>query len=563
MRKILIQAGCALTLLISACSRDEFASLNTDPEAIQRDMVDVKTMFPIAGIAMHGNDFEAYYDYHRNIQYWIGAWVPIQGNGVIITRFRTPITASNYPYRYDNLYFRETIGVGGATFEMRNVIDKMKPSDAAKFQHIRAISYVPQVYSAFYLSDVLGSIAYSDAFKARYTNPPVLTPKYDTQEALFDTLDRQLKEAVAALKQDYGIAQETLGANDIWYHGAGNEATNWIMAANSLRMKMAMRIMKRKPQAAKAIIDEVLADNVGPINSRAANWLFKGGPSVADGGNYAIAAGISGQKALVDHMYKTTDPRIRNIYEKVALTKDSFDVYQTKGVIAPGEVYQEYRGRPTSPDAATEDDKKFYFNYIHGTTAYVSYIHAGLFNSAIGDGFVNYPVITYADVCFMRAELAARGVTNEDAAEWYYKGIEASIADYDEYAKDAKVSGYTAFTPAEVQAYKEHPDVVYDPAKGIEQICVQQYINFYRNPNEAWALIKRTGYPSQTGQVFQAEKIRSGGVEAIMPRRWSLFIPPVSDLNYENKRKAIEDMQKDAELGDLTDITGRVWWDKK
>jgi len=565
MRKTLLQAGCLLALLATSCSREKYAEVNTDPDLVLVDKVNPVTFFPTAPIAIHCNDFEAYYDLHRNLEYWIGAWVPIGGNGVIITRFKTPISASNFPYRYENLYTRESTGAGGSMREIRNIIDKMPAADAAKYQHMRAISYIPAALAAFNVTDIMGSIAFSDAFKARYTTPPVFKPAYDSQEALYDTLNNQLKASVAALKVPAHPSEVILGTSDLWFRSANAaaEATSWIMAANSLRMRIAMRMLKRKPAAAKAIIDEVLADNVGPINSRAANWSFKGGANVANGGNYGLAAGISGQKAAVDFMFKTTDPRMRMIYAKVALTKAEFDTYQANGTIAPGEVYQEYRGRPTSPDATLENDKKFYFNYIYGTTAYVSYINQGMFNAAVGGGFVNFPVITYADVCFMRAELAARGVTTEVAADWYYKGIDASAADYDEWGKDAKVPGYTAVTPGELTTYKAHPDIVYNPAKGIEQICIQQFFNFWRNPNEMWAIIKRTGFPSQTGTVFQAEKIRNGGIEVVMPRRWSLFVPPITDFNYDNVKKAITDMQADPELGDLTDVTGRVWWDKK
>jgi hypothetical protein len=163
----------------------------------------------------------------------------------------------------------------------------------------------------------------------------------------------------------------------------------------------------------------------------------------------------------------------------------------------------------------------------------------------------------------MRAELAARGVTTEVAADWYYKGIDASLADYDVWGKEANVIGYTPLTPAEVTAYKNHPDIVYNAAKGIEQICVQQFFNFWRNPNESWALMKRTGFPSQTGTVFQLEKIRFNGTEVVMPRRWGIFVPPITDFNYENRRASITAMQSDPEFGDLSDVTGRVWWDKK
>ncbi|SIN66521.1 SusD/RagB family nutrient-binding outer membrane lipoprotein [Chitinophaga niabensis] len=563
MRKTLLQAGCLLALLATSCSRDKYADLNTDPDLVEVEQIDVRTLFPVAAQALHTNDFEAFYDYHRNIEYWIGAWVPLGGNGGIITRFRTPTSASNYPYRYENLYTRETMGAGGAMVDARKIIDKRSGEAREKLHHIRAITYIPLAFAAFNVSDIMGSLAYSEAFQARYTTPANLTPKYDTQEALFDTLNNQLKASVAILKQTFPLEQDKLGTFDLWFRGTGTESTNWIMAANSLRMRIAMRMLKRKPAAAKAIIDEVLADNVGPINSRAANWNFKGGSGVANGGNYNLATGLSGQKASIDFMYKTTDPRMRILYEKVALTKAQFDTYQANGTIAPGEVYQEYRGRPTSPDAVGEAATKFYFNFITGSIAYVSYMQQAMFNSSVGAGQVNYPVITYADVCFMRAELAARGVTTEVAADWYNKGIEASLADYDQWGKEANVKGYTALLPAEVNAYKNHPDIVYNAAKGIEQICIQQFFNFWRNPNECWALMKRTGFPSQTGVVFQAEKIRFNGTEVAMPRRWSVFLPPISDFNYENRKASVAAMQADPEFGDLTDITGRVWWDKK
>ncbi|MBO9153460.1 SusD/RagB family nutrient-binding outer membrane lipoprotein [Chitinophaga sp. GCM10012297] len=562
MRKIFLQAGL-LALLATSCSREKYAEINTDPDLIQGDKVNPATVFPTAAIAIHTNDFEAYYDIHRNVQYWIGAWVPLGGNGGIITRFKAPTSASSYPYCFENFYSRETMGAGGTLAEVRNLISKMPADKKATYAHINAISYIPMALAAFQLSDLIGSIAYTEAFKARYTDPPLLQPKYESQEELFVLLENELKAAVAALKQDGGVAQEKLGTSDLWYRGAGVEATNWIKAANSLRLRLAMRQLKRKPNEAKAIILDVLADNVGPIDSRAESWIFKAGTSVANGGNYGLAAALSGQKAAIDFMYKTSDPRMRIMYRKVALTKADFDTYQANGTIAPGEVYQEYRGRYTSPDAVGEADKRFYFNYVFGSTAYVSYIQDQLFNSAVSSGKVNYPVITYADVCFWRAELAARNITAENAEDWYNKGIEASLADYDEWGKDANVAEYTALTPAEVDAYKNHPDIVYNPAKGIEQICIQEFFHLYRNPLESWANIRRTGYPSQTGTVFKAEKIRNAGIEAVMPRRWSVFIPPITEFNYQNRLNAIEDMRKDPEFGDLSDLTGRVWWDKK
>lgn len=561
MKKSFIYYMIGLATLVSACSRERFAEINSDPDLVFADKLNPKNLFPNVALAVHTNDFEAYYDINRNIMFWNYHWVRLAGGGVSLQAFNTPVTASSLPYRHDNLYSRETMGAGGAVAEIRHMVDIMPEAEKAKFAHINAIVAIPKAFSAFYLSDVMGSIPYSEAFQARYTNPPNLTPKYDTQEALFGILDAELKASVAVLKQALP-GQELLGTYDLWYRGAANEARNWAMAANSLRMKIAMRMYKRKPAAAKAIIDEVLADNTGPIDSRAASWVFKAGKNVANGGNWATFGSLSGNKALVDFMYKNTDPRMRNMYRKTRLTQAQFTQLQASGTIPAAEEYHEYRGRYISPDAVLQNDKKFYFNNLPTVNImYSSEIQTALWNASIAQGLVNFPVITYADVCFMRAELAARGITMEQAADWYGKGVEASIRDYNEWGQDANVEGFTAVSAAEITAYLNREEIKYDPAKGLEQICIQQYINFYKNPNEAWALIKRTGYPSPTGVLLQAERFMNAGNEVAMPRRWSIVLPPISDFNYQNAKAAIEEMQQDPNFGELSNIRGRVWWD--
>ncbi len=54
-----------------------------------------------------------------------------------------------------------------------------------------------------------------------------------------------------------------------------------------------------------------------------------------------------------------------------------------------------------------------------------------------GDGF--FPILTYAEYCFIRADLAARNITTDDAGDWYNKGITASIQFYNARAIDADI----------------------------------------------------------------------------------------------------------------------------
>ena len=193
----------------------------------------------------------------------------------------------------------------------------------------------------------------------------------------------------------------------------------------------------------------------------------------------------------------------------------------------------------------------------------VSYLQWRMWQPAVnaGTGQNFFPVINYADYCFMRAEFIVRGLATGNAEDWYNKGIEASIKFYDDAAKRAKLEDYVAVTQAEIDAYINAPDVKYNAAKALEQIAIQEYINFYKQPNEAWALFKRTGMPNSSTALAN-EDIRIDGSIKTIPRRASIPVPLPTDQDYETRKAAIEAMAADAGFGQgATDVFGRVWWD--
>jgi len=549
-------------LILAGCSREKFASLNTNPD----DVLSIPPQFEFtsAVLSIHNNSFEYYYDYNRAIYYWDQAFVTMTGNSVNVYN-----GSGNLNQRTGNFYS----SVGNKLVDVQHLIDIMPDAKKAQYVYMRAITGIPLAYYAWYTSDVQGSIAYSQAFQARYKG--LLTPKYDTQEALYDSLDKQLKAIVAILKTQQPVSQVSMDVNDIYYKG---DVTSWIKAANSLRLKMAFRLMKRNPDKLKSVATEVLSDAVGVISTRAEDWKFIGGAGFT-GGNYNPTSNstVSGAKNTVDFMRNTMDPRIRIFFRK-ALTKDMFDSAQAQGVVPPGTVWDglDYRGQYADPDANTDPAKAVYFTNTSYKYKGVSTVFAwpssvqsklfyGDFNSPPDpQGLTTFPIITFADICFMRAELAVRGITTgDDPQEWYYRGIDESLAEYDAMGNWAKLADYVPLDPAEVTQYKAQPGVVYDPANALEQIIVQQYLNYFKNQNEAWALIKRTGYPSSTGNILKLEDIHQGGVLQAMPRRFVVTFPSLTDLNYQNVLDAINEEKKDPGFGDPTDITGRVWWDKQ
>jgi hypothetical protein len=510
---------------------------------------------------MHNSSYEYYYDYNRAIYYWDQTFVTMTGNSANV------YTGSGNLNQRTSMFYGS---VGNKLVDVRHLIDIMPEAQRAQYVYMRAITGIPLVYYAWYTSDVQGSIAYTQAFQARYTG--LLTPKYDTQEALYDTLDNQLKAIVAILKAPQSISQVSLGANDIYYQG---DVTSWIKAANSLRLKMAFRLLKRNPDKLKAIATEVLADDIGVISASAEDWKFIGAIGFT-GGDYSPTSNstVSGAKNTIDFMRNSKDPRIR-IFFKQALTKDMFDSAKVQGVVPAATVWDglTYRGQYADPDASTDPSKAVYFQSssykykgVSTVFSYTSSVQSKLFygNYEGTQGATTFPIITFADICFMRAELAVRGITTgDDPATWYYKGIDESLGEYDAMGNAAKLVDYTPLDPTEVTQYKIQPGVVYDPSNALEQIIVQQYLNYFKNQNEAWALIKRTGYPGVAGNILKLENIHQGGTLQVMPRRFVVAFPSITDLNYQNVLDAINQQKTDPGFSDPTDITGRVWWDKQ
>lgn len=544
-------------MLYTACSRDKFAEMNTNPD----DVLTINPEYELTAalLSLNDNDFEYYYDYNRAMYYWTQSYVNRAGSPATVYD-----GTGNLNQRYSNFYRK----VGNQLVDVQQLIDKLPAAERNKYVHLRAIAGIPLAHYAMFVSDVQGSIAYTEAFKARYTG--LLTPAYNSQEALIDTLEQQLANIVAILKSNPPAQQIAVGNNDVFY---GGDAAKWIKAANSLRLRIAMRLMKRNPTKMKDRVTAILNDDGGLISAISEDWKFVGGPTFASGGNYNPSSNseVSGAKNLVDFMWQRSDPRIRILFQKAPLDKDKFDSARAQGALPATLAWdgQLYRGQFADPGASTVPAYAHYFRDIvfnyqgtKTTVRFSSFIQNDLYYNPASDHSVTFPIITYADVCFMRAELAARGVTNEDAQSWYYKGIDASLAIYDEMGKQAKLDDYSPLTPDEVAAYKSQPGIQYDAANALEQICVQQYINCYKNQNEAWATIKRTGFPSVTGKIFKLEPVTVDGAPREMPRRFVVRYPNITDLNYQNILDAITAMQKEPGFKTPDDITGRVWWDE-
>ncbi|MDQ2752613.1 MAG: SusD/RagB family nutrient-binding outer membrane lipoprotein, partial [Bacteroidota bacterium] len=174
-------------LLFTACKKESFVNANIDPNVLYS--VDPADQF-LAAASSTQNSFEYYYDVYRNINEWMQYTTSAQGNGYNFTG----VGADHFNARYGTFYSQ----VGLYLSDIPALVAKMNANAQAARVYQVNIAAIFKAYYAFYVSDINGSIPYSQAFQARYGGTQ--TPVYDPQPALFDTLDRQIKAAVATLE---------------------------------------------------------------------------------------------------------------------------------------------------------------------------------------------------------------------------------------------------------------------------------------------------------------------------------------------------------------------------
>jgi hypothetical protein len=543
----------------AACQKSKFAEINTDPEKLAT--ISPEGQFINSIVQIHSGDFEYYYDFYRTILPFTEMIVANGGNSANFIADNTGNANNRYGYYYTR--------VGNNLVNVAKLIEAMPAEEQARRAHEKAIAQLLNIYYAWYVSDINGSIPYSEAFQSRYGG--TVTPKYDTQEELYTIWDTELK-AIAAALADNSVAQTTFGSSDLYY---GGNSAKWLKAANSLRLKIASRLSKVAPDKFKAIATEVLAGG-NLFESIADDLQLVAGDKFTEGGNWN-PVGFHASKSLVDFMLTNADPRLRVFYQKNDYSQENFDSAVSQKALPANAVFpgNRYVGAFSSPDAVSANPTYFRTRKIKNAAGNdvnldtVSLIQYRLFqpeyvyNGLVGAGHVTFPLLSYADICFLRAELAAKNIAGSDAEGWYYKGVEASIRSYDAMANTARLPDYSAVTSEEIEDYKNSAGVKYDAANAEALIASQAYLNFYKNPNEAWALLKRTGMPNATTPLA-LEVMKASGVTQVIPRRAAILVANETNLNIANNQAALAEMAKNPEFGEgPSDIFGRVWWDKK
>src|SRR6185437_8924017 len=135
---------------------------------------------------------------------------------------------------------------------------------ADKDPSVWAPASIMQQWEFGYLTDTWGDVPYSQALAGDSTTP-VLQPKYDTQQSIYQNFFTKLSAAAAALA---GKTTSTLGGADPIYN---DDAAKWQKFANSLHARDAMRIVNADPATADAELKAAFSGPGGVFTSNADN----------------------------------------------------------------------------------------------------------------------------------------------------------------------------------------------------------------------------------------------------------------------------------------------------
>ena len=492
MKKYIILFS-AVALAISGCDQ-RFDEINTNPNGITEKNVDPAFLFATGARNCLRAGAAGSYGYKAAAQmahYYVGV-----NNDHLLDQYFLDLQGGSYEAPYNSeyqsklKYYLEIMKLTGPGAEKENPLQY-------------AVTDVLAVLSYAKLTDAYGSIPYFEGGFGNITGE--LSPKYDPQEVIYPDLIRRLGEDIEVLKQaDDGVG---LRGQDPIYD---NDADKWLRLANSLRLRLAMRMRHVAPQKAQTAITASLSEPLMTDNGHNLAQFNE------DGDNSALFSpwydsfrfwNFRMSDKIISQLVSTNDPRLY-IYAKPT-----------------GE--GTYRGMVNGLT-----DEEF------GEAIKEEYSFPGEY--LVGKGAPLY-LMTAAEIAFLQAECALFGLGGSDANGHYRRGIELALN-----RVGVPADSITAFLNRPVATLTGTQE------EQFEQIGTQIWLAMAPNFHEAYTYMRRTGYPvipKRDGVITSL-----GLTEGELPSR---IVYPLSERlrNNANLNEAIAAMPE----GDV--MTQRLWWD--
>lgn len=486
-----------LLLVFTSCDKD-FEELNVDPT--KSSQIDAKSKFTATLLRTSGERYEAWRAnliYQSTMMqhiatttgYWVGdKYFWNQGYAASL---------------WDRYYTGPVKGIEDILVQLRV---EEQPAEMI------AIARIQRVVIYQRLTDLYGDVPYSEAGKGYLEG--ILTPKYDAQSDIYADMLKELEESAA----DLGSGTSKWGDADLIFKG---DQGKWKRYANSMMLRLGLRLIKVDPAAAKNWATKAISGGVMTSNSDIAYIQHTPGPEGinknGNGETFTADGSPRLSKTFVDFL--NGDPRLPIL---AARRSDKSTL--------PADL----KGLPNGLDG----DLLKALTGEENTNAYAEP------NRAIITG-EDAPMFfqTYAEVEFMLAECAERwGLAGGNTETHYNAGVTAAMKYLELYGSAASISD------DKIQAYLTNNP--FNSAKALEMIGNQYWAATFLNEYETFSNWRRTGFPNLVPVNYPGNE-----TNGTIPRRLT-YTTSEQVVNAANYNAAIAAQGPDI-------LTTRVWWDKQ
>lgn len=592
--------------MTTSCGESELANINTDPSVISTP--DIRYLFTQGLSQFRPGEYWAwFYDFTAMSKYG-----QVTG-GSNTNRLNMPDLSSGGGNVKNPLLI---------LLEIENQMSQKDATTAATFTRIHAMMQALVVYMGIQDTDFYGSMPYSEAYRGRYGG--TLTPKYDTQEELFNQFYEELKQATDDLTKDVvvdgkSVSQVSLGNQDFVYKG---DVSKWAKFANSLKLKLAVRLLNANPTLAKTIAQDAVSHTAGLMTSVDDDFIYNQGSEYYHS-QEAITPG-TGNYNLIKFLVDNRDPRVRFFFEKNDFNSEIVQAYFDAGKELPsyiaenveyttdasgkktfkawkgaGEPWVRYIGLPVQLNASTDPKWTQYYDpqdqwlklSLDGqekTYSATCGLQLELFNGTLDYTYPTKPggavvqdkedrpfyalFMSSGEVNLYLAELAQLGVISGSAKAYYEAGVRNSVTEWDKIAGLNLIPYYAekydpneeliALKDGEIDNMMSHDAYKWDDAHALEKIYLQMHIAFIFQPQEMYVTMRRSGVPMKNSTILPYENWKSDGSEFPIPRRATFSEP---DQTNQMRDIVIEAYKAQGfSMGnEPTNLQNeRVWYDK-
>ncbi|MEP3388871.1 MAG: SusD/RagB family nutrient-binding outer membrane lipoprotein [Reichenbachiella sp.] len=403
------------------------------------------------------------------------------------------------------------------------VIDGTVAGAPAENLGVNAITRIMKGFFYQRMTDQFGAIPYFEA------GTGVAAPAFDSQQDVYNDIMTELGVAIDDLKT-VGATHE-YSANDIVY---GGDVSKWIKAANTLRLRMALRAKDAPGSISDAVIAAAIAEgeflssnddtfSVDRDYTNADN-LFNGYSDIWWTWDPSPAAQWVLSSTLVDALKANNDPRLFAFAQPI--------------------------------DGGTAGNAADYVGSIVGANA--DYINANAFESFSKPNASIYSdqsdvmpslVMTYAEAELLQAEVALDAGNVATAQTHFTNAIQGHME-------------YWGVDAADIATYLTDPSATLVAATAFDQIALQRWFAAYTYGYEAWAVSRRMNVAEQLG--FDTKPASGAGTPGFANTVGGAGNELPKRLRYSSNEVLLNSggVEQGNTLNGGDDVmTTKVWWD--